>query len=327
MTSCADEDKFIPVFFNIKNGILTEIYVNKKEYLKIFLDVVGEKKVKILINTFKNNIEENLKNYIDDNPEIASKMYNKLNNPEIQCNKTSKLSEMQLKIYNDAYGKIGNTYIRWDKFRIMVFSNIFSNIHTKKYISTEEYKIYTNYFLECKLCCNMKFIDKLALNMNVSFETKHVDKSYKNMIEYISIIKKYSKVYSLGDSLDKYNLIAKIFKPDIFTIPFSGSMYDDVENKEIIVLNKKEKKKIKENIHNLVKNNKEFKNLYVDVAKGEKVIITDFVNAQQKATDEMRASGSMDREAFQAKRKEMNDARDLKLKEIFTFPGKVQWGS
>ena len=47
-------------------------------------------------------------------------------------------------------------------------------------------------------------------------------------------------------------------------------------------------------------------------------LFTDLYTQQQKALEEMRASGSMDREAFQAKRKEMNDARDLKLKEIFT---------
>ena len=47
-------------------------------------------------------------------------------------------------------------------------------------------------------------------------------------------------------------------------------------------------------------------------------VFLDSYNTQQKAMEEMRASGSFDREAFQAKRKEWNDARDVKLKEIFT---------
>ncbi len=54
------------------------------------------------------------------------------------------------------------------------------------------------------------------------------------------------------------------------------------------------------------------------------VIITDFVNGQQKAMDEVRASGG-DRDAMQAKRKEFADARDAKLKAIFTEAQMKQW--
>ena len=46
-------------------------------------------------------------------------------------------------------------------------------------------------------------------------------------------------------------------------------------------------------------------------------IIKEYVKGQQKAKDEIRANGS-DREAMQAKRKEMSDARDVRLKAIFT---------
>ena len=59
-------------------------------------------------------------------------------------------------------------------------------------------------------------------------------------------------------------------------------------------------------------------NLNADQLTKTTALFTDLYTQQQKAMEEMRASGSMDREAFQAKRKEMNDARDLKLKEIFT---------
>lgn len=53
-------------------------------------------------------------------------------------------------------------------------------------------------------------------------------------------------------------------------------------------------------------------------------IITDFVNAQQRAMDEIRASGG-DRDAMMAKRKELADQRDVKLKAIFTEAQYKQW--
>ena len=53
-------------------------------------------------------------------------------------------------------------------------------------------------------------------------------------------------------------------------------------------------------------------------------IITDYINEQQKAMDEIRAAGG-DRDAMMAKRKEFADARDLKLKAIFTEAQMKQW--
>jgi hypothetical protein len=61
-----------------------------------------------------------------------------------------------------------------------------------------------------------------------------------------------------------------------------------------------------------------------DVKAKADVIITEFVNGQQKAMDEVRASGG-DREAMNAKRKEFADARDVKLKAIFTEAQYKQW--
>jgi hypothetical protein len=54
-------------------------------------------------------------------------------------------------------------------------------------------------------------------------------------------------------------------------------------------------------------------------------VIAEFSNAQQKAMEEMRASGTMDREAMMAKRKELADARDVKLKAIFTEAQMTKW--
>ncbi len=54
-------------------------------------------------------------------------------------------------------------------------------------------------------------------------------------------------------------------------------------------------------------------------------IFSDSYNTQQKAMEEMRASGSFDREAFMAKRKEWDAARDAKLKEVFTADQFKKW--
>ena len=55
------------------------------------------------------------------------------------------------------------------------------------------------------------------------------------------------------------------------------------------------------------------------------VIIADFNNAQQQMMDDMRASGSFDRETMMEKRKELSDARNGKLKLIITEDQMKQW--
>ncbi len=54
-------------------------------------------------------------------------------------------------------------------------------------------------------------------------------------------------------------------------------------------------------------------------------IFSDSYNTQQKAMEEMRASGSFDREAFMAKRKEWDAARDVQLKAVFTADQFKKW--
>ena len=53
-------------------------------------------------------------------------------------------------------------------------------------------------------------------------------------------------------------------------------------------------------------------------------IITDYINESQKVMDELRESGA-DRETMMAKRKELADARDIRLKAIFTEAQMKQW--
>jgi len=66
-------------------------------------------------------------------------------------------------------------------------------------------------------------------------------------------------------------------------------------------------------------------NLDADTKAKTEVILNEFYTAQQKAMQEMRASGSSDRDAFMAKRKELADARDGKLKLIFTQEQMKKW--
>ena len=54
-------------------------------------------------------------------------------------------------------------------------------------------------------------------------------------------------------------------------------------------------------------------------------IFLEFYQAQQKAMEEMRASGSTDREAFGAKRKELSDNRDQSLKLVLTEDQMKKW--
>lgn len=54
-------------------------------------------------------------------------------------------------------------------------------------------------------------------------------------------------------------------------------------------------------------------------------IFVDFYKAQQAAMEEMRASGSNDRQAMMEKRKQMADDRDKKLKAVFTEEEYYKW--
>jgi len=66
-------------------------------------------------------------------------------------------------------------------------------------------------------------------------------------------------------------------------------------------------------------------NLDADQTSKTTAIITDFYTSSQKSMEEMRASGSFDREAFQAKREELTKARDEKLKTVFTADQFKKW--
>lgn len=54
-------------------------------------------------------------------------------------------------------------------------------------------------------------------------------------------------------------------------------------------------------------------------------VFLDLYNEQQKAMADMRASGTMDRDAIMAKRKELNAAAEVKLQAILTEEQFKQW--
>ena len=66
-------------------------------------------------------------------------------------------------------------------------------------------------------------------------------------------------------------------------------------------------------------------NLEADATSKATVIINDFYKAAQTAMEEMRASGSTDREAMMAKRKTLADERDSKLATVLTADQMKKW--
>src|SRR6476620_9184136 len=62
-----------------------------------------------------------------------------------------------------------------------------------------------------------------------------------------------------------------------------------------------------------------------DQAKSTNAIFLETYTTQQKYMEEMRASGTMDRDAMKAKRDELAAARDAKLKAVFTADQYKKW--
>ena len=66
-------------------------------------------------------------------------------------------------------------------------------------------------------------------------------------------------------------------------------------------------------------------NLDADATKKTEAIFAEYNTTWQKTMQEMRASGSTDRDAMMAKRKELSDTRDVKLKAIFSADQMKKW--
>ena len=116
-------------------------------YIETFQKVVGFEKAKKFYYDFNkkypfgNNLDriEELKNYIDYNPDINSKMHQEFKYQNF-CNKERILSDLELKIYSNVYKQTGNKYMRWDTFRLMIFKQLFETIPSTEYLVDEEFK-------------------------------------------------------------------------------------------------------------------------------------------------------------------------------------------
>jgi len=85
-----------------------------------------------------------------------------------------------------------------------------------------------------------------------------------------------------------------------------------------------QRKSIEERVKEIKEKLADFK---LDATKSAQVdsAFTVFFNSSQKAMEEMRASGTMDREAMRANRQKLADERDAKLKNIFSADQYKKW--
>lgn len=144
-----------------------------------------------------------------------------------------------------------------------------------------------------KICCDQEYIKYCIDLINIFGKDKEIHIPYKritdedtlNTIEYYyTTIAKYTNyggiVYSLGDSLDKFNFVWNVNQTSqeklIVSVPFSGSMYDDIENSTKIVADQSLASLMYSRAIDLYNNNSAFSSLFTDILTGKFVLITDF---------------------------------------------------
>lgn len=149
-------------------------------------------------------------------------------------------------------------------------------------------------------CCQEKTMN-IAINILVQELNKNhgknitVDKSaigaitdeddIETMIGYFMFmtIRNYDRIYSLGDSLDKYNFVWNnmvrndIDVPEIISVPFSGSMYNNlVDQYGEIKLDPDIEKEMYNKFNTMLENNRPFADMCKSIRNGDRVLITDF---------------------------------------------------
>lgn len=134
-----------------------------------------------------------------------------------------------------------------------------------------------------KICYDTKFIKYVIDVINSTHTDLHIpyDKIMSSdtldlITDYFDIVDTYNIVYSLGDSLDKLNFLYNVTHPNhIITVPFSGSMYINVDN-DNIELDSELKMKMIDNLESLLLHNKSFADLYEHIKQGDTILITDY---------------------------------------------------
>lgn len=171
---------------------------------------------------------------------------------------------------------------------------LYNNIPTNRYINQQESLSILNNSMS--QCCNYYNVLYMSDLLNLQYECqykknimlpKYSDifdvETLMSLVYYFKFVDNFfnkyghNSVFSLGDSLDKYNYIWNLFNNNkISIIPFSGSAYtDDFESKKI-VFDVEMYNNMKHSFPSLIANNAGFRELYNKIVSGKNVLITDF---------------------------------------------------
>jgi hypothetical protein len=179
-----------------------------------------------------------------------------------------------------------------DYHNAMLMIKILLDVSEDRYLSYGEAQQFlhfievTDYTLKLvphqKICYDHKFIKYVIDVINATHTDVHIpyDKIMSsdtlNLItDYFDIVDAYDHVYSLGDSLDKLNFLYNVTHPNhITTVPFSGSMYNNIDDN--IELDPDLELEMVSKIDSLLLHNKPFATLYDHIKQGATVLITDY---------------------------------------------------
>jgi len=128
-------------------------------------------------------------------------------------------------------------------------------------------------------CCNSKFARYLLSFFGKDFNLSFVKDSLESVRRYYKVLNDYLtsgfEVYSLGDSLEKFNYVWNFFhEEEVISVPFSGSMYIN-EGSDVIV-DDLARNSIFSRLKELFTNNSNFAKMAESIFSGKKVLITDF---------------------------------------------------
>jgi hypothetical protein len=163
-------------------------------------------------------------------------------------------------------------------------NNIINNLPNDRLISIKD--LQTNIIKLQNVICNYQLLFKFFYEnnkfKNIDFYTKiqKLSDEFFLIYKYFSYLENYNDYikFSLGDSLDKFNFLWNIIHQQndiIIQIPFSGSMFDNINEYEYKI-NSSSTVNILSNYNDLIKNNHNFK-LLVKLLKTNKVLITDYI--------------------------------------------------
>ena len=171
---------------------------------------------------------------------------------------------------------------------------MFRNIPSDRYLTNSEIKERLATIDICNYAQIKNILDALIKGIGAHFKEyiqmfsgHDYKKTLRTLVLYFICIQKYiqndHQLYSLGDSLNKFNFVWNTSNPShhITSIPFSGSIFNSGGEMYdyIVTINPKNFQKISESYMQLYNNNAKFKNMYDDLVDGKKIIITDVMES------------------------------------------------